>query len=145
VLLEAFEQMKAFNAELEPLRAASAAAAGSNAVSGVIGLTVTESDAHACAAALSERWQRGQLKLHDVSGKLLRFSTRLFYKGRIHVVRLPGDKHLTVNCSKPLGIRGCSPPRPYQESARSRLDPCMNLGTGDFRDGRVSRETSNSL
>jgi hypothetical protein len=66
VLLEAFEQMKAFNAELEPLLAASAAATGTSPASGVIDLTVTESDAHACAAALSERWQRGQLKLHPI-------------------------------------------------------------------------------
>ena len=60
-LLEAYEEkrMKAFNAKLEPLLAASATAAGSSAASGVIGLTVRESDAHACAAALNERWQHG--------------------------------------------------------------------------------------
>jgi hypothetical protein len=71
-LLEAFEQkrMATFNAELEPLLA-SAPAAGSSAASGVVGLTVRESDAHACAAALKERWQHGRLKLHDESGKLL--------------------------------------------------------------------------
>jgi len=63
--------MEAFNAALKPLLATSAAAAGSSAASGVIGLTVTESDAHACAAALNERWQLGQIELHDMSGKLL--------------------------------------------------------------------------
>ena len=56
--------MEAFNAALKPLLATSAAAAGSSAASGVIGLTVTESDAHACAAALNERWQLGQISLH---------------------------------------------------------------------------------
>jgi hypothetical protein len=71
-LLEAYEEkrMTAFNAKLEPLLAASATAAGSSAASGVIGLTVRESDAHLCAAALNERWQHGQLKLLD-AGKLL--------------------------------------------------------------------------
>jgi hypothetical protein len=62
--------MATFNAELEPLLA-SAPAAGSSAASGVVGLTVRESDAHACAVALKERWQHGRLKLHDESGKLL--------------------------------------------------------------------------
>ena len=71
-LLDAYEQkrMATLNRELEPLLAL-AAAAGSSDASGVVALTVRESVAHACAAALKERWQHGRLKLHDESGKLL--------------------------------------------------------------------------
>ena len=65
-MLEVFEQkrMAIFNTELEPLLA------GSSAPSGVVGLTVSDSDALSCAVALEERWKLGCLQLRDESGKL---------------------------------------------------------------------------